>query len=115
MAVAIAKVAGADYTAGNKRVKVRTLTFSGNYATNGETITAAEVGLKRIEDVHFSGAAAAATPTTAVVLGAVINSTGTSVAIRSYEAAASAAPFIEKDNSEAYITGQVVRATFIGY
>jgi hypothetical protein len=115
MAVALAKIAGADFVTGNKRVKVRTLTFSGNYATNGETVTAASLGLKRIEQVYFGGVAAASTPTTAVQMGAVIASDGTSVAIRSYEAAASAAAFLEKDNSEAYITGQTVRATFVGF
>jgi hypothetical protein len=115
MAVAIARPTGvSDYTAGNKRHRVRTLTFSGNYATNGETVTALAVGLKNIEQVNGTGVAAASTPTTSVLVGAVIGTDGVNVAIRSYEAAASAAAFLEKDNAEAYITGQNIRLTFIG-
>lgn len=116
MAVAIAKVTGADYTVSNKRVRVRTLTFSGNYATNGETINASDVGLRKIEQVHFTGGfAAGSTPTSGTIVGAIISSSGTSVAIRHYESAGSAAPPIEKDNGEAYVTGTNVRAEFVGY
>jgi hypothetical protein len=115
MAVALAKITYApDYTAGNRKHRTRTLTFSGNYATNGETITAASVGLRQIHRVDGTGVAAAATPTTAVLVGTVIAADGLSVAVRSYEAAASAAAFLEKDNSEAYITGQNIRLTFVG-
>lgn len=115
MAVAISKITGVpDRTAGNARHKVRKLIFSGNYATNGETVTAASVGLKNIWQVNGTGVAAASTPTTAVMVGAVIATDGVSVAIRSYEAAASAAAFLEKDNAEAYITGQTIRLEFVG-
>lgn len=119
MAVAIARVAGADYVAANKRHRVRTLTFSGNYATGGETINATDVGLRVIEQVQLTGqVAAASTPTSGVVLSAIISSTGGSVVIRSYELGGTGAagdPLAEKTNAEAYVTGQNVRATFIGY
>lgn len=119
MALTITTVPGADYVAGNKRVKVRDLTFSGNYATGGETVTAAQVGLRKIERVQgLGGVAAASTPTSAVLLGAVVASDGSSVAIRSYELGGTGAagdPLAEKTDAEAYITGQNVRATFLGY
>ena len=119
MAVALSAVGGASYTAGNKKHKVYTLTFSGNYATNGETVTAANVGLRKIEQVQISGqVAAASTPTSGVVLGTVIASDGTSVAVRSYELGGTGAagdPLAEKTNGEAYITGQTITVTFIGH
>ena len=120
MAVAIAKPTGtsvgADTVWGNKKVRVRTLTFSGNYATGGETITAASVGLKVIEQVHLNGNCALSTDkATANPVGITIASSGTSVVVTQYEGAASGAAIGEKTNAEAYATGSNIRATFIGY
>lgn len=56
---AITKVTGADYTSGNKRVRVRDvqLTTGANYTTGGEIITPAAVGLnRRIESVSIMSA-----------------------------------------------------------
>lgn len=118
MAVAIAKVSGADYVSGNKKVKYRDLTFSGNYATNGETINASDVGLKQINFVAFSGqVAAASTPTSGNPVGAIIASDNKSVAIRLYELGGTGAagdPLAEKTNAEAYVAGQTVRVRFEG-
>jgi len=49
MAVSIAKVTGADSVFGNKRVKVRDITFDSSYPTGGEPLTAADVDLKKID------------------------------------------------------------------
>lgn len=49
MALTIAKVTGADYVAGNKKVRVRTVTFDSSYPTAGESLTAPDVGLKAIQ------------------------------------------------------------------
>lgn len=49
MATAAKLSPSADTVFGNKKVKVRTVTFSSSYATGGESLTAANVGLKRIE------------------------------------------------------------------
>jgi hypothetical protein len=48
-----------DYAAGNKKVRVRDiqLTSGANYTTGGETITAAAVGMRRIESAMPMGLA----------------------------------------------------------
>lgn len=119
MAVAISRVSGADFMQANKRIRVRDLTFSGNYATNGETITASEVGLRKIESVVLNGnVAAGSTPTSANPVGVIIASTGASVAIRLYELGGTGAagdPLAEKTNAEAYLAGQTIRVEFRGF
>lgn len=119
MAVALAKVSNADYVTGNKKVRVRDVTFSGNYATGGETITASDVKLRRIEQVLPVGqVAAASTPTSAVAIGCIVASDGSSVVVRSYELGGTGAagdPLAEKTNAEAYVTGQNVRLVFVGF
>lgn len=55
MALTIAKVTGADTVFGNKKVKVRTITFDSSYADNGESLTASDVGLRKIEQVIPNG------------------------------------------------------------
>jgi hypothetical protein len=52
MALSIAKVAGADHVEGNKKVKVRTITFDNSYPTGGESLTPNDVGLKTIDTVQ---------------------------------------------------------------
>lgn len=50
MGLTIAKLSpSGDTVWGNKRVKVRELTFDNSYPTGGESLTAADVGLKVIE------------------------------------------------------------------
>jgi hypothetical protein len=56
MALTITKVAGADTVFGNKRVKVRDITFDSSYPTTGESLTAADVGLTKIDFVETQGA-----------------------------------------------------------
>jgi hypothetical protein len=48
MSVSIAKVSGADTVFGNQRVKVRDITFDSSYPTGGESVTASDVGLKKV-------------------------------------------------------------------
>jgi len=117
MAVALAKVTDADCTFGNKRMKVRDVTFSGSYATGGETINASDVGLRRIDQCYSQGFAAGSTPTSGNPVGTIVASGGGSVVLRLYELGGTGAagdPFAEKTNSEAYISGQNVRLTFVG-
>lgn len=120
MAVALVEVTEASNTVwGHQRKTVYDLTFSGNYATNGETVNASSVGLNKFHEVYSVGnVSAASTPTTAVPLGYIIASSGASVAIRAYELGGTGAagdPLREKDNAEAYIAGQTVRVAFVGY
>lgn len=55
MALTVAKVAGADYTVSNKRVRVRTITFDSSYLTAGESLTPADVGLRVIDEARSHG------------------------------------------------------------
>lgn len=112
MAVAIAKVAGADCVIGNKKMKVRTLTFSGNYATGGESLKASAVNLKKIEQVQFHGGVA---PAADMATGNPIVYNHATSKVVFFEAAADATALKEKTNGEAYPTGSVIRATFIGF
>ena len=117
MAIALAKVTDADCVIGNKRLKVRDATFSGNYATGGETVNASDVGLRRIDQCFSQGFAAGSTPTSGNPVGAIVASGGGSVVLRLYELGGTGAagdPLAEKTNAEAYISGQNMRLTFIG-
>lgn len=100
------------------RFRFRSIAFSGNYATGGETITAASVGLKRIlAVVPLDSLIRAANGVTGVLPVFDIASTGTSVVVRSLEDAAGAAgtPLAqEKTNAEAYIANSKLDVLFIG-
>lgn len=111
MAVAIAKVAGGDHVAGNKRRLPRDLTFSGNYATGGETVLPATVGLKTIEQVVHNGVAISSDVATA--LGVAYNHATSKFVF--YEGSAAGTALSEKTNAEAYPTGLKLRCTFVGF
>ena len=107
---------GADGVWGNKKTRVRIATFSGNYATGGETVTAASLGLKCIEQVFLNGNLAVSTDlATANPVGVTIASTGASVVLTQYEGSAAGTALSEKTNAEAYATGSKIRITFVGY
>lgn len=119
MAVALTKpTSRADDTRALKR-RLRRLTFSGNYATGGETITAAQLGLSRIVAVN---------PMNAVVRGPAgvtgtipvldIASDQKSVTVRQLEDAAGASGTTvgaEKTNAEAYVANSFLDVEFIGF
>lgn len=115
MSVTLTAVSQGSYAVSNKKVRTYDIAFSGNYATGGETINASSVGLKKIISISAPGVAMATAGTTACPVSFTISSSGTSVVVRSFEAASSAAPLLEKDNAEAYITGQKIRVEFVGF
>lgn len=55
MALTVAKVTGADRIEGNKKVKVRTITFDSSYPTGGEALTASTLGFRKVEEVRPHG------------------------------------------------------------
>lgn len=55
MGLTVSKVVGADYVAGNKKVKVRDITFDSAYVTAGEALTPGTVGLRKIEQAIPNG------------------------------------------------------------
>lgn len=101
------------------RFRFRTLTFSGNYATGGETITAKALGLKRILMVIPGNVLVR--PANDVANGVLpafdLNSDGTTLTVRALEDAAGAAGTAvgqEKTNAEAYTAGSRLDVVFIG-
>jgi hypothetical protein len=109
-----------NFVAGNKKIRIYDIAFSGNYQDDGteSTVTAAQVGLKKIEAaIVQSGVAAASNLATGNPVAATVASTGASVEFTLYEdlAAAAAAPLAEKTDNEAFLTGQAVRCLFIGH
>ena len=102
------------------RFRVRDITFSGNYATGGETIPAVSFGLKAILFIApingVTGVDAGGVTGTLPTFNIAVN--GTSVVVRQLEDAAGAAGTPlgqEKTNAEAYVANSVHRVLIIGY
>lgn len=112
MAVTVTQI-GRRTVFGDRRVGIYDVALSGNYATGGEPVTAANFGLNFIDVVNVCGAVTdvAATPT--ALLGQYVAATGSTGTIRLFEAAAAGASFTEKP-VEAYGTGSTVRVMVIG-
>lgn len=108
MAIAVTQV-GRRTVFGDRRVGFYDVAFSGTYPDGGEPLSAALLGLNFIE--YVSAEVAPATDRETAVMVSWDPVAGT---LLNYEAAASAAPFIEKDTSEAYITGQIARIMVVG-
>lgn len=113
MAIATAKITGCpDTTYGNEKVRTRRLTFSGNYATGGETVTPKTVfGLSKINRLIIHGSVAAASALTTGVPLFYDQANGKMVF---FEGSAAGTALSEKTNAEAYPTGCFVDVTAIG-
>lgn len=100
------------------RFRYRLLSFSGNYATGGETINASDVNLRRILGVlPLDSLIRAANGVTGVKPVIDVAADGRSMVIRSLEDAAGAAgtPFgQEKTNAEAYIASSRLPVLIVG-
>ena len=66
MALTISRVSGADHVEGNTKVRVRTITFDSSYPTGGESLTAADFGLRRLFEVRPHGLFRTSSGTTAI-------------------------------------------------
>jgi hypothetical protein len=116
MAVTPARIT--SYTAGNVKHRIVDLVFSGSYQDDGSTstLTASDVGLKRMYGLFSqSGAAASTALTTSNEFACTLNSAGTSAEFTFYENAAAGSPSAEKTDNEAFITGQTIRVLIVGY
>lgn len=109
MAVSIAQVERREVF-GSSRILFATLTFSSNYAAGGESLTAADLGLKRLDFITFTGVAPATALTTADVPG---YNYATNKVLMYQTGSAADAPLAEK-GAEAYITGCNVRIMAVG-
>ncbi len=115
MAITLTAVTGARNVIGNQRSRTFDCVFSSTYATGGESITAAAVGLRKIYNVIGSGVAISTDLATANPVGIRVATAGTSVLVTTYEGSADGTALAEKTNSEAHATGSTIRLTFLGY
>jgi hypothetical protein len=99
-----------------RRVRYRDVTAdTGDYAAAGFTITAAQFGLKHIDFVVAGSLATQGTAgASALGVGITYAADGSSITVQLYEAAASGAPFLEK-NAEAYVANFTVRLKAEGW
>ena len=111
MTVALTKVTGANHVSGNKKVRVFNYVLSSNYATGGEALTAATLGLKAVDTVTFDGPAYSTDRATAIQL----KYDYTNSKIVAFESGADGVALAEKTNSEAYPTGCHGRLTATGH
>jgi hypothetical protein len=65
MAITVAPLTAGKFNIGNKKVRMADVTFTGSYATGGEAITPASVGMKRIMNIPGGLVTEAAGQTTA--------------------------------------------------
>lgn len=108
MAVAVSRPSGrrADDVRA-LRPRFRTLTFTGNYATGGEVLTARSLGFYRILGVQaLDSVIGDPAGVTGVVPKFIVSADGRTLTIKALEDAAGAAGatvFQEKTNAEAYV------------
>lgn len=118
MAVAVAKPSNPDRVDDQRSLKqrIRQVTLSGSYVADGEIVTAEDVGLKRIVQVHAPGAVLNDTsPTLGNPLGIIIADDGSQVRFVLLESAADGDALDEKP-AESNTTGDFpFLATFIGW
>lgn len=101
------------------RFRFRTLTFSGNYATGGESLTARQFGLARVlAVVPLDSLIAAPAGVTGVIPKIDVASDGKTFVIRALEDAAGAAGTTvgaEKTNAEAYVASSFLDVEVVGF
>jgi hypothetical protein len=113
MAVSAAVISGSPDTIwGNKDVRPRRLTFSSNYATGGEAITASTFGLKKLEQLLLQGGVAAASDK-ATAIPVFYDQANSKLTF--YEGSAAGTALSEKTNAEAYPTGCFLDVVAIGF
>lgn len=97
---------------GDLQYRICDFVFSGNYATGGEAITPAVVGLSTtILAVNFDGIAIS----TDVATGNPVKFNAATSKIAQYEGSAAGTALSEKTNAEVYATGSNVTALVLGF
>lgn len=117
--VTATKPAGVQDTKfGNKSIKIRDITFdTGTYVTAGNVVTAASLGLKRIDIVIMGtqGMTGGTAGATVNWVGVTYAADGTSVTFQQYESAATGLPGLEKTSAEATVANATFRVLIVGY
>lgn len=111
MAVTVAKITNVTDTIwGNKRVKVRNVTFDSAYVQTGEPVNASDFGLATFDTLEPLGAAIPTAGTTAWLVTAQISSDRKSAVLFAHGdgSQTATAPFLDADASEDLSTYSVV-------
>jgi hypothetical protein len=119
MAAAVYTVAAAtdvpDRNVGGVKFRTRDISAdTGTYATGGFTVTASQLGLKRIDVLLAGGATSGTAGATYSPVGVRHAAGGVSATVQVYEAAATGLVLLEKTNAEAHEANWTVRVFAIG-
>lgn len=112
MALTLSNDKAANTVWGNKRVRVYDVTFDSSYPTGGESLTPADVGLKKIEQVIPQGPAADSDGTGGANSVDVRYDYSTQK-LQAFEGGGAGAVNPEKGNTES-LANYLVRITFVG-
>lgn len=119
MAVSLARITGADTTWGNKKVRIRDVTFDNSYLATGEPVNASDFGLKKFDTLEPLGFAIPSAGTTAWAVTAQISANRTSALLFVHgqeptSATATTIAFPDADSTEDLSTFSVTMRA-IGY
>ena len=107
--MALAFSVRSNFVVGNKRMKIVDVTFDSSYPDNGEAITAANFGLRKVDQI-ICGPAVASDGSTAVL----ISWDRANSKLLAFESGASGAVFPEKGGTESLDT-YVAQLVVVGY
>lgn len=110
MALTLTKISA--YTAGNKRFRVYDVTFDASYPTGGESLTAANVNLRRIEELIVHGPS---TATRGGTTGALPTYDYTNAKLQLFWGNAGTASVLPEVTDTTDVATQICRITAVGY
>mgnify|MGYP000945656726 CR=1 FL=1 len=110
MALTLTKISA--YTAGNKRHRVYDVTFDSSYPTGGESLTASDVNLRKIEQLIVHGPA---TATRGGTTGVLATYDYTNAKLQAFWGNAGTASVLPEVTDTTDIATQICRITAIGY
>lgn len=110
MALTLTKIAA--FTSGNKRHRVYDVTFDSSYPTGGESLTASDVNLRKIEQLIVHGPA---TATRGGTTGVLATYDYTNAKLQAFWGNAGTASVLPEVTDTTDIATQICRITAIGY
>lgn len=112
MALTLTAVANGAYVVGNKKFRTYDVTFDSSYPTGGESLTPANVGLKKIVQVIGDGTF---TATEGGTTGVQVSYDYTNKKLQAFWGNAGTASVAPEVTGTTNLATQVGRLTFIGY
>lgn len=100
-------------TIGNKKLAVYDVTFDSSYPTGGESLTASDLALKKIESVSCDGGAKNSAGTSLVPVR--YDYTNSKLQAYRYDGASAGKAFLEEVANTVDLSAFTVRLTVIGY